>query len=56
MTAPAPNSTAPKVVGAEKIKVVVSAIVPLNNLVTRFEFKRAEMAASSPRFRAARIP
>ena len=41
MNAPAPNSTAPKVVGAEKIKVVVSAIVPLNNLVTRFEFKRA---------------
>ena len=33
MNAPAPNSTAPKVVGAEKIKVVVSAIVPLNNLV-----------------------
>ena len=42
MTAPAPNSTAPKSIGAEKIKVIVSAIVPLNNLVTRFEFKRAD--------------
>ena len=42
MTAPAPNSTAPKSIGAEKIKVIVSAIVPLNNLVTRFEFKRID--------------
>lgn len=28
--------------GAEKIEVVVSAIVPLNELVTRFEFKRRD--------------
>lgn len=28
--------------GAEKLDVVVSAIVPLNDLVTRFEFKRAD--------------
>ena len=36
MSAPAPNSTAPKIMGAEKIKVIVSNIVPLNDLVTRF--------------------
>ena len=42
MNAPAPNSTAPKFMGAEKIEVVVSAIIPLNDLVTRFEFKRID--------------
>ncbi|MDT2078856.1 MAG: PDR/VanB family oxidoreductase [Planktomarina sp.] len=42
MNAPAPNSTAPKSMGAEKIEVVVSAIIPLNDLVTRFEFKRID--------------
>ncbi len=42
MSAPAPNSTAPKIMGAEKIKVIVSNIVPLNDLVTRFEFKRTD--------------
>lgn len=34
----APQKASP---GAEKIDVIVSAIVPLNELVTRFEFKRA---------------
>ncbi|MGB0799226.1 MAG: hypothetical protein ACPGRD_07905, partial [Planktomarina sp.] len=38
----APNATAPKATGAEKISVIVSAVVPLNELVTRFEFKRAD--------------
>ena len=42
MNAPAPNSTAPKFMGTEKIEVVVSAIIPLNDLVTRFEFKRID--------------
>ena len=42
MSAPAPNSTAPKSMGAEKIKVIVGNIVPLNDLVTRFEFKRTD--------------
>ena len=28
--------------GAEKIAVVVSAVVPVNELVTRFEFQRQE--------------
>ena len=31
--------------GAEKIDVVVSAVVPLNELVTRFEFQRADGGA-----------
>ena len=42
MNAPAPNSTAPKRTGTEKIDVTVTAIVPLNELVTRFEFKRSD--------------
>ena len=42
MNVPAPNSTAPKLTGAEKIDVTVTAIVPLNDLVTRFEFERSD--------------
>lgn len=42
MNAIAPNSTAPKTAGAEKIAVTVDKIVPLNELVTRFEFKRSD--------------
>ena len=40
MSTDAPNSTAPKINGAEKIDVTVTNIVPLNSLVTRFEFER----------------
>jgi len=42
MNVPAPNSTAPKLTGADKIDVTITAIVPLNDLVTRFEFKRSD--------------
>ena len=42
MNVPPPNSTAPKSTGAKKIAVTVSAIVRLNSLVTRFEFKRCD--------------
>ncbi|WP_299969261.1 PDR/VanB family oxidoreductase [uncultured Roseobacter sp.] len=34
--------------GAEKIEVVVSAVVPLNDLVTRFEFQRRDGALFPP--------
>ena len=34
--------------GAEKIEVVVSAVVPLNDLVTRFEFQRRDGAEFPP--------
>jgi len=34
--------------GAEKIDVIVSAVVPLNELVTRFEFTRADDKAFPP--------
>jgi ferredoxin-NADP reductase len=34
--------------GAEKIDVIVSAIVPLNELVTRFEFRRTDGAPFPP--------
>ena len=42
MTANAPNSTAPKTLGADKLYVRVSAISSLNALVTRFEFQRVD--------------
>lgn len=42
MTGTAPNSTAPKTVGAAKLAVRVSAIITLNPLVTRFEFQRID--------------
>lgn len=34
--------------GAEKIEVIVSAVVPLNELVTRFEFQRRDGAQFPP--------
>ena len=41
----APQTAKP---GAEKIDVVVSAVVPLNDLVTRFEFQRRDGAQFPP--------
>ena len=34
--------------GAEKIEVVVAAVVPVNELVTRFEFRRPDGAEFPP--------